>query len=70
MHWIEAHAQAAEFERDIMVRNATREAAIRQELEAGRREGSRPRPPAVVHSPPGARPVTTATRPVTMEGPA
>ncbi len=36
MHWIEAHAQAAEFERDIMVRNATREAAIRQELEAGR----------------------------------
>ncbi|MFN8508597.1 MAG: hypothetical protein U0547_13695 [Dehalococcoidia bacterium] len=36
MFWIEPHAHAAEYERDNMVRNATRDAAIRQELEAGR----------------------------------
>jgi len=38
MHWIEAHAHAAEYERDIIVRDAARDASIRRALEAERAE--------------------------------
>ncbi|MCC6388490.1 MAG: hypothetical protein IT302_14035 [Dehalococcoidia bacterium] len=44
MFWIETHAHAAEYERDNLVRNATRDAAIRQELEAAGLSAKAPAP--------------------------
>ena len=38
MHWIEAHVHAVEYERDIIVRDAARDASIRRALEAERAE--------------------------------
>lgn len=47
MHWIEAHANAAEYERDARVRNAARDAEFARALKSD----TRPKAPTPARQP-------------------